>query len=306
MAIAQFILEKILNNDWGLATLDLSQQNLEDDDILKLAESLKHNNTVTTLNLSHNRIGSEGARALAKALQVNSTLTDLRLGHNEIGDAGGRALGEALLVNSTLTNLELNHNPIDKRGMIGLAEGLKANKTLENLDLSNNNANLPAGHYLNEALKVNTTLVSLDFSGNQLESGEARMRAKAIIGSGSKNIISVKGPTTDELTNYCEANRKLARLFIDKMRQGQANAEDKLQINARLPAIRYVAMHELQLSSTAIADLLTADGLTQPGTNIQQATRQSETGMPSAPPADQEQPHKRFNTKRDDAWEQGF
>ena len=62
------------------------------------------NTSLAEINLSRNNIGDEEAKAIGEALKVNTSLTEISLGQNEIGDEGN-AIGEALKVNTSLTGL---------------------------------------------------------------------------------------------------------------------------------------------------------------------------------------------------------
>jgi len=98
MSISEAILKRLTENDPTLTCLNLSNQGLNDDDILILCEALQNNTHLISLKLRYNRIGSVGVIALAE----NPTLKSLYLVGNDIGDAGRNALS----ANTTLTNSE--------------------------------------------------------------------------------------------------------------------------------------------------------------------------------------------------------
>jgi Ran GTPase-activating protein (RanGAP) involved in mRNA processing and transport len=57
---------------------------------------LEHNRTLATLDVQNNQIGDEGLVRLAQALQVNMSLQTLKLGGNAFAAVGCRALSLAL------------------------------------------------------------------------------------------------------------------------------------------------------------------------------------------------------------------
>src|SRR6188508_1602423 len=95
----QALLTEIENGEYKEDSLDLSRQDLTDDDMPDLLRALSNNTSIKHLNLSTNKIGNAGAANLAERL----TLTSLDLERNAIGDAGVIALSE----NQSLASLNL-------------------------------------------------------------------------------------------------------------------------------------------------------------------------------------------------------
>ena len=123
-----------------LRRLDLSCNELSDADIGGFAEVLGQNNTLEELSFygmnSPDVVEtSAGIVKLAQALAWNTTLTHLLLGHCFVGDEGAEALGEALRVNTTLEKLNLESSQIGAAGRRNLLAGLMANTTLTTIDL---------------------------------------------------------------------------------------------------------------------------------------------------------------------------
>lgn len=105
------VLERIRGNDRGLTELDLSRQELGDEEVKALAEALKANHTVLRLALRNNAISDEGAFALAGMLKENDTLSMLDLANNAIGVRGVQVLIDALKNNRSITDLYFRENP---------------------------------------------------------------------------------------------------------------------------------------------------------------------------------------------------
>jgi hypothetical protein len=73
--------------------------------VRKVSEFIKTNNTLHILNLDSNELGDEGFVALSEALSVNSTLTEIRLQSTGMTDDGLRNISEALKVNQGILEI---------------------------------------------------------------------------------------------------------------------------------------------------------------------------------------------------------
>ena len=119
----------------GNDRIDLSNCELNDDDVGHLCEALLDNSTVTYLGLSGNGIGDEATRVIADMLKSNSAISTLDLNVNNIGDDGALYLSQALRVNDTLAELFLYGNQISVVGDNHLLYGLQENSTVSFIDL---------------------------------------------------------------------------------------------------------------------------------------------------------------------------
>jgi Leucine-rich repeat (LRR) protein len=169
MPIPAETLERIKKNDPTLTTLDLSFQEIDDDDIELLCDAMANNTKLTTLDLLYNSIGPDGAKALAR----NTTLTSLDVSGNGIGPDGA----EALANNTTLTTLNLTDNAIR---LIG-AKALANNTSLTTLKVAFNGI----GDVGAEALAKNTSLTTLDVSYNSIGPNGAKALA------GNKTLLKL-------------------------------------------------------------------------------------------------------------------
>eukprot|EP00747_Dinoflagellata_sp_TGD_P041894 gnl/TRDRNA2_/TRDRNA2_141744_c0_seq1.p1 gnl/TRDRNA2_/TRDRNA2_141744_c0~~gnl/TRDRNA2_/TRDRNA2_141744_c0_seq1.p1 ORF type:complete len:236 (+),score=34.70 gnl/TRDRNA2_/TRDRNA2_141744_c0_seq1:51-758(+) len=133
-----------LEDNTGIATLDLCAKALGDLEAKRLAKALMRNSTLTTLNLGGNSIMSQGVTWLAMVLEQNSTLTILNVAGNMIGDEGAERVATALEHNSTLTTLNLAGNIIGQQGVERLAKALEHNTTLTSLLIAGNSIGIQA------------------------------------------------------------------------------------------------------------------------------------------------------------------
>ena len=132
-------LEKIISENEFSSSIDLSQEQLIDQDIPIIIEEGIINKQCTILDLSTNEITFEGASLLADSLKENIILKELILYNNRLGDKGVRSLALELSINNTtLKKLYLGFNDITDDGAQHLAQMLKTNRTLTHLYLQQN------------------------------------------------------------------------------------------------------------------------------------------------------------------------
>jgi hypothetical protein len=122
----------------GATECDLTFQGLTDEEIVRLADELAQNTTLTELHLEANKVGAIGAKALGAALEKNSTLQVLNLGDNEVDAEGAAALAAAIEKNSTLEVLSLYRNCVGEAGAISLAAAMGKNTRLGTIELASN------------------------------------------------------------------------------------------------------------------------------------------------------------------------
>ncbi|CAF4354395.1 unnamed protein product [Rotaria socialis] len=132
-----------------LVTLEITWNEIGDDEAKAIAYSVQQNKMITTLDLQHNLIGPQGAQHLAKIL------TAINLENNHIGDEGAQYFANALRLNKTLTALSLANNRITTKRAQHFVNALQINKTLTTLDLQSNEIGPIEGQYLANALEAN-------------------------------------------------------------------------------------------------------------------------------------------------------
>jgi hypothetical protein len=146
-----------------LRSLDLSVNELDEDDARSLADMLRKNRSLTTLNLPLNpNIGEAGWRALAGSLCNHRSLIELGLMSCALHGAPLRLLAEALSTNEKLRSLDLSANGLDDDDARSLADMLKKNRTLTKLDLSLTDIGEAGWCVLADALRDNRTLTEID------------------------------------------------------------------------------------------------------------------------------------------------
>jgi len=172
----QVIIFAVRTNRYNKPVLPLSEENIDDDAAIALAEALQYNSYITKLDLSKNFIRQWGAEALAKALanpKTETRITILDLSGNSIGNGAKffatvphlteLALEEcdvhddaakALLVHPGLQKLNLASNLLTHNAI----PDTLSSPTLSNLNLSQNKitgeAESSLARYKSPSLKI--------------------------------------------------------------------------------------------------------------------------------------------------------
>ncbi|KAF9002517.1 hypothetical protein BDQ17DRAFT_1306302 [Cyathus striatus] len=132
-------LTQVLKRNRTLKVLNLSENKLDVQCLVSLAEALKYNSCLETLDLSKNPCsgpGLEGIQSLRTAFTLNTALKRLFLSSTSLTSAGAIALAEFLPESTSLLHLDLTNNNIDLAGVMALSSGLKANHVMRCLDLN--------------------------------------------------------------------------------------------------------------------------------------------------------------------------
>lgn len=189
------ILADALGQNRGLCALNLSDCDLEDEDMAKLIQSLQVHPSLKKLSISLNYCQSAASVAIAKlllssesklerldmseqligeeialniepvvqALKQNTTLKSLDLCDNFMnGSQMVSILADALTCNSTLEELNLENDDIDDDGIRVMAKKMPHFQGLKILRLRNNLFGSGAAEHLLEALQSNTRIQILE------------------------------------------------------------------------------------------------------------------------------------------------
>ncbi|KIK80501.1 hypothetical protein PAXRUDRAFT_833481 [Paxillus rubicundulus Ve08.2h10] len=132
-------LAQVLKRNRTLKVLNLSENKLDVQCLVSVAEALKYNLCLETLDLSRNPCsgpGLEGIQSLRTAFTLNTALKRLFLSSTQLTSLGAIALAEFLPESASLLHLDLTVNNIDLAGVMALSKGLKANHVMRCLDLN--------------------------------------------------------------------------------------------------------------------------------------------------------------------------
>ncbi|KAF8638634.1 hypothetical protein AX17_002059 [Amanita inopinata Kibby_2008] len=130
---------QVLKRNRTLKVLNLSENKLDVQCLVNIAEALKYNSCLETLDLNKNPCcgpGLEGIQSLRTAFTLNTALKRLFLSATQMSSAGAIALAEFLPESTSLLHLDLTNNVLDIAGVMALSSGLKANHVMRCLDLN--------------------------------------------------------------------------------------------------------------------------------------------------------------------------
>jgi Ran GTPase-activating protein (RanGAP) involved in mRNA processing and transport len=204
------IFARMLLANQNLKSLHLYSNNIGDAGALELAVVLRQNNTLDYLDLETNQIGSDGASALADALVVNNALKDLYLLFNRIGDDGATSIAEMLTRNESIEMVRVGG--FGEKGLKAFATRLSSMNGIKTLRVENDNTRgytSEIGNSFVLALEQNTTLETFQF-GAMYSDFEVTPQVERLLAlnRGGRRLLSATGESAPPL-NYW--SRILAR-----------------------------------------------------------------------------------------------
>ena len=161
-------------------TLSKSINNISDEGVKKLIESVEVNTTLQNLDISHNVISDDSTLAISDYLKINSTLCKLSLSCNKITDEGAKRLAEAIQVNKTLQELNISKNWVSKEGVMRIVEACTINRTLHKLVCTHNNLSKSGLAAINEYIKKENAVQIFVGSWNSLYTKNSQLTFKTI------------------------------------------------------------------------------------------------------------------------------
>ena len=124
--------------DCKLITLNLSNNNIANEESIILAQALGKVSKLEELYLAKNNIMVMGANAFGKALALHDKLRVLDLSENSLFDEGTTLLSSKIMVNSTLKILRLDKVGITYLGIDRITYNFQKNHALTEVSLKNN------------------------------------------------------------------------------------------------------------------------------------------------------------------------
>ena len=238
-------LTSIISHNKSMESLLLSDNNLNDDGVIKIAQSLCKHSKLKIINLQSNNITEKAAEALASIISSNTGLEELYLDNNTI-QLGVIKMLTALTNISSLKVLDLNNNNIPEEAAAEISDTIKANNLIEKLRLNNNNlgssmsviakacchiSSLKDFHFKNTGISVtatndvatvirqNSSIQLLSMSDNNLQSAGFMAFMQALKVTSSLKFlyacgISVTSTVTEELSSVIEHNLSMEELSL--------------------------------------------------------------------------------------------
>ncbi|UFX83095.1 hypothetical protein [Candidatus Absconditicoccus praedator] len=145
--------------------LNLSDQLLGNDGIYELSEKIVYKAMIESLFLIQNNIYDESLKQLLNSLKIIDSIKELDLSYNFINGDCFDYFKDYLLNTKSLNYLNLSNNNIKEENVLILCEGIKHNKSLKEINLFNNDLNTKSIKALRDALIVNKGIekVSVNF-----------------------------------------------------------------------------------------------------------------------------------------------
>ena len=128
----------VITKNTLLDTLLLSDNALNDDGVIKIAQSLCKHTKLKKLNLQNNNVTEKAAVALASVIASNTGLEELYLGNNQL-HLGIIKITTTLNNISSLKVLDLQNNNITQEVADEISTAIAANHSVEKLYLNDNN-----------------------------------------------------------------------------------------------------------------------------------------------------------------------
>ncbi|XP_068684246.1 leucine-rich repeat-containing protein 74B-like [Montipora foliosa] len=159
----------------GLKDLDLSSNILCDQTAKRLCVVLENNLTLEKLSIASNQLEASGLLAMQPGLRKNRTLLYLNISWNYLYDTGAEILGEIIGENESLTEISACGNLFSESAANWLAKGVANNSKLKILSIGHNLLrNLGAYEFLNVLFETNSTAIvleMLDINGTLVDRG---------------------------------------------------------------------------------------------------------------------------------------
>ena len=153
-------LTKILPRLIRLKVLNIRDSQLNDTQMIALADGLQEASALENLIIDNNPIGLKGAEALAKILPRLIRLKVLNIRDSQLNDTQMIALIESLQEASSLEKLIMNHNQMDLKGVEALARVLPHFPSLRLLDFEYHNPSNEVVEMILDSLKGRNTRIN--------------------------------------------------------------------------------------------------------------------------------------------------
>ena len=160
-----------------LSRLDLSKNNIGNQGVEILVNSIKKSMSLVSLNLSSNSITHKGGQILINSFIYQQSIVDLNLSslegsnRNRVTSVGIENIPIFLNENHFIEMLHLSGNSIKNEGFLYICEGLEKNQSLQYLDISNNGINekgIKKGLDVISNYKIYSKINNLNISNNQI------------------------------------------------------------------------------------------------------------------------------------------
>ena len=245
-----------------METLLLNDSGLNDECVIKIAESLYKHHVLKFLNLRNNNMSEKAAKVLASVISNNTELKELYLGNNQLG-LGASMVATSLKTISTLEVLDLQNNSIPEQAVDEISAAMKANISLKKLWLDGNHLESSTVKVV-KALKAISTLKELNLNDNTNRSEELAPAITSVIAENiymDSLLLSDNGLNDDGVIKIAQSLSKHSNLKILNLRSNNLTEKaakalaTAISSNTRLEEL-YLGNNQIGLGATNLATSL--------------------------------------------------
>ncbi|KAH0788045.1 Leucine Rich Repeat family protein [Histomonas meleagridis] len=198
--------------------------------------------TLERLDMSDNSLNDQSILRIAKGLYNNiNTLTTLIFSHNEIGDKGAHAIASVMLT-SPIYKFNLSDNLITPKGIEKICDCAKRCTTLQKLNLSSNQIGDMGIGFISDLIENTSSIAKIDISGNRISNFESFTNAlnknKSL-----KVVIIAANPINDndydKIKEIAEQSQTLERLDMRRYELPKESFEIKTSETSESPLLRF-------------------------------------------------------------------
>ncbi|CAD8081151.1 unnamed protein product [Paramecium sonneborni] len=200
---------------------------------------LKQHQFVIELNLENNQIGDQGLKYLIDSLLNNKCLRVLNLSHNQIQDQVMEPFGKMMKKNNIIQELYLHYNKITYKGGFFFFKGLSKNTVLKVLDISFNKlgGNKDCTNEICNLIgRPHPELIHLDLSHNDFKEGDSQKIANELEFNKIIYGFHFEGNSNYEINHKGYLREQKNKKLITESQQDEINIEelDKKQLELQM------------------------------------------------------------------------
>ena len=219
---ANYICEIISSNNPNVIDINISNNNLGNEGIIKIISCIKINNKLLSLDLSETKINEKSIKYISETIDQECVLEKLLLSKNNLKKSC-LYIKNLLIKKTNIKYIKLTSCKIEDNFNL-IFQGLSENKMLQILDLSNNNLSLKQELFeeIINALKNNITLIKLKLNETNIDDIAVDYIAKGLKENGALRKLYLKN-------NYL--TKKSVKSLIKAIENGKSNAISKVEIS---------------------------------------------------------------------------
>jgi len=161
------ILARMIQQSSSLTSLDISSNQLCDENLCICVRALAVNKCITSIDLGYNYLDTECATALRNVLEKGSVLKNIAVDWCDMSGSVAVEILKGLTVNTSVEKINMGNNLMSDENLPHLVEVVAKNKTLRNLNIEGQFSDEGISIVLLPALQTNKTLYHIYVSGSK-------------------------------------------------------------------------------------------------------------------------------------------